>query len=350
MNQNKKAHILYIDILNILACFGVVVLHSTDEVFSFSASGTWKAAVLLQAFWHFAVPVFFMLSGATLIGYRKRYTTLEFFKRRFLRIGVPFIFWTLFYVVWNRYILSKAPLEGPHELFEVFMQNKASNIFWFFYALIPIYLLMPLLSAVDWQKHRKMLLYILILCFFYNQLLPLWLHFGEIRPSEYAAFPFAGVYVDYALLGLYLKDSKLTKKLISFGFASFLIGFLGMAFATWFVSSVKGQTDMYYMGYHCVFCWLISVGVFILVRYFCDLSFAKKLMSHEKTDRLVSNLSGASFGVYLTHLIFIVLLRPGLKLIHPVLSMTAGAFLVYLVSVTAIMILKKIPVVKNIVP
>ena len=40
-----------------------------------------------------------MISGATLFDYRERYQTGAYFKKRFLKTGLPFITWTLINLV-----------------------------------------------------------------------------------------------------------------------------------------------------------------------------------------------------------------------------------------------------------
>lgn len=92
---SRKA-ILYLDVLNVLACICVVGMHCNGIVHNFDGSSAWVQSMVVETLAYWAVPVFFMLSGATMMNYRERYSTGEFFKRRILRVGIPFIFWTLF--------------------------------------------------------------------------------------------------------------------------------------------------------------------------------------------------------------------------------------------------------------
>ena len=60
LNQRDSGkRLLYIDFLNIAACFGVVAMHCTGKVFVFDASKEWFFSMLLQAVFHFSIPVFF---------------------------------------------------------------------------------------------------------------------------------------------------------------------------------------------------------------------------------------------------------------------------------------------------
>lgn len=85
MNE-RQTRILYLDILNILACFAVLMLHHNGIVHNYDIhTSTWKQALAFEVLFYWAVPVFFMLTGATLIRYREKYSTVEFFKRESLK-------------------------------------------------------------------------------------------------------------------------------------------------------------------------------------------------------------------------------------------------------------------------
>lgn len=81
-----QKRILYFDVLNILACICVIWLHCNSVLYSYDpGAGLWRLSLFVQVICHFAVPAFFMISGANLMNYREKYSTAEFIKRRFLR-------------------------------------------------------------------------------------------------------------------------------------------------------------------------------------------------------------------------------------------------------------------------
>lgn len=73
MNQmiKDKRHIVYIDILNIIATIAVIALHHNGIVHQYSNILAWKTSLIIEVICYWAVPVFFMLTGATLMDYRK---------------------------------------------------------------------------------------------------------------------------------------------------------------------------------------------------------------------------------------------------------------------------------------
>lgn len=81
---------IYIQILGVIACLAVVAMHVNGCFWQFSYDRYWITANIIECICYFAVPIFFMISGATLLNYRKRYTTAVFFKKR---LGQSFFSW-----------------------------------------------------------------------------------------------------------------------------------------------------------------------------------------------------------------------------------------------------------------
>ena len=67
--------------LNVVSCLGVLFLH-TSGFWGFGKTRGWVAANFIECVFYFAVPIFIMIPGATLIDYRDRCTTAEYFKKR----------------------------------------------------------------------------------------------------------------------------------------------------------------------------------------------------------------------------------------------------------------------------
>ena len=86
---------LYISVLNCIACLGVIFLHANIIFWGHPTGFLWTSANFIETFFYWPVPVFFMISGATLMNYRKRYSTIEFLKKRISKTVVPFLFWSI---------------------------------------------------------------------------------------------------------------------------------------------------------------------------------------------------------------------------------------------------------------
>ena len=75
--KGSSKRIFYFDLLNIVACIAVIALHCNGIVHMYSEARCWKTSLIVETVAYWAVPVFFMLTGATLMDYRKRYSTKE---------------------------------------------------------------------------------------------------------------------------------------------------------------------------------------------------------------------------------------------------------------------------------
>ena len=80
----------YIDFLGCISAFAVVMLHTNEVFHIFSYEAYWVTANAIECLMYFAVPVFLLISAATLLNYRERYSTKEFFIRRMHKTLIPF--------------------------------------------------------------------------------------------------------------------------------------------------------------------------------------------------------------------------------------------------------------------
>lgn len=97
-----RKRLFYITVLNVLACFAVVAIHCSNVAFwNFQPTRTWVTGNLVETLFYPAVPIFFMISGVTLMDYLKRYDDKTFLKKRFSKTVLPFLAWSLIaYVYW----------------------------------------------------------------------------------------------------------------------------------------------------------------------------------------------------------------------------------------------------------
>lgn len=123
-------HVMYFDLLNVCAAIGVVYLHCNGMVHTFREGGNWVIGLAIECIFYWSVPIFFMLTGATLIGYRRRYDTRTYLIRRVLRVIVPFVAWSL---IW--YLLLPSVNDGSInavDFLKKFLSGQIISIYWFF--------------------------------------------------------------------------------------------------------------------------------------------------------------------------------------------------------------------------
>ena len=144
MNDEKR--IVFLDWLRVVACFMVMVIHSCEP---FYLGGAEPNVTFIESGWDMlwvtvteclcrcCVPLFAMTSAYLLFPVKR--PTGEFFRRRIMRVFVPFAIWAVLYVAWFGKgagawgkLCFNFPDEGGH--------------LWFVPMIFGLYILMPLLS------------------------------------------------------------------------------------------------------------------------------------------------------------------------------------------------------------
>lgn len=172
---SPKTDTRYLNLLNVLACLAVVTMHAHSCLYRFSATQSyWRSANAVVAVCYFAVPVFFMVTGATLLDYSDRYSTREFFQKRIRKTGIPYLVWSILGVFFSAFVLGKVELStrGGRYWYDAIVNTSVVSYYWFFTSLFCIYLTMPLLSAVSKEKRKAVLTYLAVAGYVLNALLP----------------------------------------------------------------------------------------------------------------------------------------------------------------------------------
>ena len=222
-NAGKRE--IWIDWMRVAACFMVILVHST-EPFYLGGDGS---LILNQAdaFWssffdsfvRACVPLFVVASSY--LQFPLHYSAGEFFRRRTVRVLIPFVVWLLVYAfVWGE------PASNLKSLLLNF--NYSAGHLWFVYMLIGVYLIMPLLSPWAEKVGKKELQVYLGIWVFTTfiplirdwvssdplavaygptgiprqALYPLW---GEASWNGYGLFYYMSGFIGYLLLGLYFR-------------------------------------------------------------------------------------------------------------------------------------------------
>lgn len=351
--ENNKKYILYFDLLNIFACFAVVALHVNGAVHTFAKTRNWVSCMFIEALFYFAVPVFFMLTGATLMNYRKRYDTGAFFKKRIFKTFVPFMIWSIIGICWSIFYtkgMKISDINTPAKFISAVINCKGMGIYWFFPALFSVYLTIPLFSLVDEDKRigkKGIFTYLILVYIVLNVLLPFVCRLTGIQWNSALNAVSCGGYVVWFLIGYLLANTDINKKFRILIYILGLIGFFMYFYLTVQNSFKTGKFDKTYAGYMNIPAIFMGTAVFVFFKY-GKWNFIEK---HEKAVRFVRNLSAASFGVYLIHYYL-----KDFSIRHfgidprSTLYRIVGTFIIYGLSVIIVRVIQKIPVIRKMVP
>lgn len=343
-NNLKNNRIIYFDILNILACICVVFLHMNGIVHQYSQTRAWKTALVFEVICYWAVPIFVMLSGATLLKYRERYNTKTFFKKRFIKVLIPWIVWSLIL-----YIIKNKNLNFLIFIKE-FFYGKIESIYWFFPLILFLYCLVPVFSVFTEKKeYRKILEAIVIFVFIFRGILyPIYTIANKTFPPIFNYCIEFTPYIMFLILGYLLSTVDLNKKqriiIYLLGIVSALIRYL----YTYYFSIKEGVLNKDLFGYCSAISVMLAVAMFVFVK---NINWDKIIKKLHITPKVISTISSCSFGIYLIHMLIKNKLTSILGLnIYSIWYRTIGAIFIYLICLIIVYIIKKIPILKKIVP
>ncbi len=348
--MTKKYNLCY-DVLTIIACLMVVFFHCNGTINNCSDTLSWKISVVERCIVYSAIPMFFMLTGAKLLDYRKRYSTKEYAKKRILRVGIPYLFWNVFYVGYEIATSSESPFNSIKEFISMFLNSEFQGRYWFFMPLFMVYLAIPVISLVlQVENHRKYLWYAVGVTFVLRWVMMPACGLIGIEYNSYMMMPVCAGYMMYVLFG-YLVSTQ------EWSLASRIILYIGAlcagAFAVCYTinSSLEaGALQSYMLSYDFFPSGLTGAAIFVFVKHL--FSKSEKLSSpsqNSKTVKVIRSVSSACMGVWLTHSL-------GILAVQFVTNLEKSSYiyrfacppLVFIGCVAVVLLIKKIPLLRHI--
>ena len=345
MGSNR---IEYISLASVVSAIAVIYLHANGCFWTFSTSRYWFTANIIESVFYFAVPIFFMISGAMLIGFTDRYDLKTYFSKRIHKTFIPFIVWSFLGLAFEIFYLHSVKISKVDLTYIIngLVQGNLVQIYCFFIPLFCAYLAIPLFSLVPEDKRKEIFTYLTTLAFVLNILIPFIISVFNLKIHWGISIAVSSGFLFYTLTGYLLHKYDLNKKYRLILYTLAIIGLLMHIIGTYTLSMNAGEIIKTYKGYNNLPCVLYSLGVFVFIKY--DLV---KIMKFDWIGRTVNYLNYYTFGIYLIHW---YLLKIILNVSH--ISRFSIAFrllspiAVLIVSVGIIWILRKIPIVKEIVP
>ena len=345
--SSPKSKISYLTLASVVSAISVIAIHTNGCFWEFSTDRYWVTANILECLFYYAVDVFFMITGATLLDFYDKYTLREYFAKRIRKTVIPFIAWTLIGLLY-RVLIAKDILVAditPRFVFDGFTKFNIINLYWFFGPLFCVYLSIPLFAAVPKDKRNAVYSYITIVSLVFNVLIPFCNGVYELNISCSLSVAVGSSYLLYICVGYLLShnDIKLKFRIISYVLA--IAGLLTHIIGTYKRSIVAGQVDGLYKGYVNAPCFFYAVGVFIALRYFS---------AHVKNERfwkIINFIGRYTFPMYLMQWFFMDAVKRFTNINTYSLYYRLGAPIPLALAVIIITwIIRKIPILDKIVP
>lgn len=343
MKQSEGAQLDYITLLSVVSAVAVVILHTNGCFWQFSRERYWFTANIIESVFYFAVPVFFMITGTTLMEFNKRYSISTYFKKRLHKAVLPFVIWSSLGLVFQ---VTRGQI-ATSDLSIAFIVNGILNtsfvrIYWFFVPLFVLYLSIPVFCTV--QDKMKVFLYILTVGIFCNNLVPFVIQVFSVPIKWNLHIPVAGGYIIYLLLGYILSRNNFEKKTRYMIYGLAVVGLLAHIIGTYTLSMEAGKIIKTYKEYLNIPCVFYSVGVFVFFK-----QTAPAIM--KKVGRLINFLKDYTLAIYLLHWFFLTMLVDAFQIdIHSIVWRIGGAFLIVILCVVITKVVRIVPWCNNLLP
>ena len=337
--MESDKHVTGYDRIRIIAIFMVVGIH-TNVAYLAANVGTagWYLVMEITALYLVAVPLYFMISGATLLTKESSKSPFLQVKKRLKKQGIPFLAWSLIYVFF-RIIMGK--VEFSVETFLALLNTPAYYQFWFMYTLLAIYLLLPILQPLVQKLSRVQMEYLLLLWGVFSVVQPtlqrIW---PVLRISDHIDLVLCEGYIGYFLLGYYLRTywrQMPVRKAAAISLLGFCI--TGIFAFLEYVCHDEGYAGFFYQGY-------LTPGVVIAAS---GMFLAFQNAQWRRGTVLCGNLAALSIGVYYVHMLCVTALEyAGLKGENSVVMLAVKLGIAYISSLTAALLIAKIPIARGI--
>jgi len=289
-----------------------------------------------------------MLSVLLLLQPEKDESLRVFFKKRFIRIGLPAIFWTIIYFLWD-FLVLKYPFSAGAILQGVL--NGAYSPFWYIYLLLGLYLLTPLLRVIIAHAGRTLIKYFVILWFLSVTLTPFLSLLSPFVPNK-NVFVMTS-YVGYFILGIYLSSVQIRRRTaLSF----MLIGTTLTALGTYLLAASNTGGSIYFFQEY-----LSPTVIFASVMAFLFLQTIKPPAASQEgkpslLNKFLKVISQNTLGIYFVHVMIIESIQWGFfgftlnrETLNPIIEIPLLMTITLLISIGIILALKKVPKLKNFV-
>ena len=350
--NNCKTKKVYLEILRVIACLLVVLIHTAakyEGVDFINTSDFWIGSFFCEIT-RIAVPLFVMISGSLLLDKNYNYSKSKLIKH-IKRFVIFFLFWSIIYSTVHKLLIQ---VFMHHEAFSIkdyiFAILEGHYHLWFIYMIIGVYLLLPLLRLWVKEKNIKYIRYFILLSLIFNCILPHLINIGKIYNENFNSFQnivddinlkYVCGFTTYFILGWYFNnyDVKHKKTLYFLGILSIFILIIERGIIT-------TTTNNYYNEYKNLMPTILiySSAVFVYIK--------EKFKDTNKENKIIKKISENSLGIYAIHPLMLTIFS---KILFDKVRVNAfiniGVLYSIALSFSFIItsILKKIPILKKIV-
>ena len=309
--QIIKKRYFGIDLIRVIACFLVMLIHSGEIYYINDEGGLIKDdnniyPGVINSLSRVSVPLFVMISGYLLLPMKTDYST--FLKKRFTRVSFPFIafciFYDIYYYIRGRYTLGEMFWNIPGILLNF---GTAVGHLWFMYMIMGVYLYIPIITPWIQTAKKEHFYYYFVIWIISSFSCYIHLFYGDVWGHAFwnstnLVQSFLGDF-GYAVLGSFIKLHLKENNLYILGLILYLVGSGVTMFGYFFMRDEAKTTADIEITWQFDSTNLVvsSFGIFLLLR--------KIECKNETISKIFNDIALKSYGMFLIHVFFVDLFK-----------------------------------------
>ena len=329
----KKTRNINLDLIKVIACIGVVLLHTTMP--GFKETGQWNYSSYLYYLGTYSIPLFFMVNGYLLLGKSK--ITYPYILHKIKWVLITVSSWTV--IIW--FLKRDFTINPIKKILASLIQKGYFFQFWFFGSLILVYLCLPILKK--YLHSKRSYLYFLSVLTIIGLIFELINFLLQMSVQIYVIQTFRlWTWFFYYILGGFVAQFNIDNlKSIFKGWmkiVSILLLLISPIILFFIAKNTYHNLFAEYF-YDILFVKIVSLGIFLTVL---------TLSLEENKSKWIVTLSNQTMGVFIVHTYVIKVLEKllgfsytGAYLLFPILTLC--------VSLIVVSLLMKIPYFNRIV-
>ncbi len=295
-----EKRIQWIDILRAFAICCVILTHTTERVYQLNVSAMLTYSVQRQIFsislftiGRLGVPIFFFITGYLLLdrSYDEK-NCVKFYKRNLIGLLITTEIWVIIYNCFNMWFKG-----SECDVFTLlknmtFLKNTDMSHMWYMPVILGIYLLLPFVANALQNSGARFQKIIFIIAFSYLFVVPevnvifQSLNIESLNALLDVSFV-GGAYGLCVVMGYFSKKNYFEKKPIVIWWILTIVGYFATVILQLFAYKNQVGYNVWYNNATLVMC---AYGIFELSKHY-----------QIPSNRIVSNLSLCSFGIFLVH-------------------------------------------------
>ncbi len=349
-----REKIQFVPLIRVYAMCMVVFIHvASIPAPHFKTIGLfdWWTSMAYHALSKGGPPLFTMVSGMLLLAPRDEQPILVFFRKRFIKVLLPFLGWAVVYLAWRVYFNGES-LTLAQGLREI-IQGPVYYHLWFIQMILGLYLATPILRVYVRHASRQNLSYFILIWFLGVSILPLSSRFLKVNPGIQLVV--TTNFVGYFILGYFLRNVTLTPRQL-YPAALTVAASVGFTEVSTYIlmKDANGNLDTFFLDNHGFNIVLMSAGLFLFLK---SLPYQALYTRYPTAEKAINLLASCSLGIYFVHVMIMELLGSG-KLgfqigplsFNPLFAVPITSAVTFGVSFVVILALKRIPVINFMVP